>query len=256
MVSIKKVQRSAPWNWLKAGWRDLLAAPAISLGYGLIFVAIGSLLTLGLSAAGLGAATPVALGGFALVAPSFAIGIYQISRALEKGEEPRFRVIVSRFSTRLSQIAFLSLILALLLSIWVRAAQFLLVALVPDGPMEPGLFIEFVLSDPAGLTLLIVGTLIGSVLAAAAFGISAISFPMLVDQEVDAITAVVASLKAVFSQPFVMLTWAWLIAFMTAGGIVAFLLGLAVTFPWIAHASWHAYKDFSPSPSPSAASLG
>jgi uncharacterized membrane protein len=252
MVSIKKVHRAAPWNWLRAGWQDLLAAPVVSLSYGLIFVAIGTLVTLGLWAAGLGAAAPVALSGFALVAPSFAVGIYQVSRAIEKGETPRFRVVISRFGTRVSQIAFLSLILMLLLMIWMRAAQFLLVALAPDGPMEPGPFIEFALSSPAGMTLLIIGTVIGALLAATAFAISAIAFPMLVDQEVDAITAVVASLKAVFTQPFVMMTWAWLIAFMTVAGSVAFLLGLAVTFPWIAHATWHAYKDFSPSPSPSA----
>lgn len=248
MVSIQQVRRDAPWNWLKAGWADLIRAPAVSLGYGLIFVAIGTLLTVGLWSIGLGSAVPIALSGFALVGPSLAIGIYQISRALERGDKPRFRVIISRFPTRLTQIAFLSLILVILLMVWVRAAQFLLVIFAPDGPIAPGPFLEFLLSTPDGITMLIIGTAIGAVLASVAFAISVLAFPMLVDQEVDAMTAVVASIKAVLTQPFVLLTWAWLIAFMTVAGTVAFLLGLAVTFPWIAHASWHAYKDFAPAP--------
>ena len=94
-----------------------------------------------------------------------------------------------------------------------------------------------------------IGTIVGGFLAAVAFAMSAISFPMLIDQDVDAVTAMVASFKAVFAQPFVMLTWAWLIAFMVVAGSVVFLVGLAVTFPWIALATWHAYRDFAPSPS-------
>ncbi len=72
---------------------------------------------------------------------------------------------------------------------------------------------------------------------------------MLVDQDVDAVTALVASVTAVRRQPFVMFTWAWLIGFMTLAGTAFFLVGLALAFPWLAHASWHAYKDFAPVPS-------
>jgi uncharacterized membrane protein len=252
MVNLQKVRRDAPWQWLKAGWGDIRRAPVISIGYGLIFVSFGALLSVGLYLAGLGAVAPVALSGFALIAPALAIGIYQISRAHERGETPRFRVIISRFPDRLSQIGFLSLLLVLLLLIWVRLAQFLLVLIAPDSPLSPGLFMEFVLTDPTGLTLLALGTLVGAVLASIAFAISVLAFPMLVDQDVDAVTALVASVKSVLDQPFVMLTWAWLIAFMMAIGTAFFLFGLAISFPWVAHASWHAYKDFSPSPSPSA----
>jgi len=255
MVTLKKVRRDAPWQWLKAGWDDLKKAPLISLGYGLIFVGIGAFLSIGLTLAGFGEAAMIALSGFALIAPAMAIGIYQISRAFERGEKPRFRVVISRFPTRLSQIAFLSLLLVLLFVIWLHIAMFMIMIMAPDGPLEPGPFLEFLLTEPAGLTLLSIGSLIGAFLAGVAFSISVIAFPMLVDQEVDVITAIVASVKAVFAQPFVMLTWAWLIAFMMIMGTVFFLIGLAVSFPWIAHASWHAYKDFEPSPSPSAGSL-
>ncbi|WP_300543329.1 DUF2189 domain-containing protein [Maricaulis sp.] len=254
MVQLKQVRRDAPWSWLKAGWADLVRAPRVALGYGLVFVGLGVLVVAGLHAVGMTAAVPVLLSGFALIAPALAIGIYQVSRAFERGETPRFRVVVSRFPSRLSQIGFLSLLLVMLLLIWVRIAQFLLAAIAPDTPLTPGPFLEFALTDPGGLTLVVLGTLVGAVLAGTAFAMSALSFPMLVDQDVDAVTALVASFKAVIAQPFVMLTWAWLIAFMVALGSVFFLVGLAVTFPWIALATWHAYRDFAPSPEPSAVS--
>ncbi|WP_417468371.1 DUF2189 domain-containing protein [Maricaulis sp.] len=254
MVTLQNVRRDAPWKWLKDGWADMMRARRVSLSYGLIFVGVGLLITGGLWLLGLGAIAPVALSGFALVAPALAIGIYQVSRALERGEVPRFRVIISRFPDRITQIAFLSLLLLLLLMAWVEIAQFLLVIIAPGTPLSPGPFLEFSLSEPAGITLLVLGTIIGALLAGLAFSISAIAFPMLVDQDVDAVTALVASVTAVRRQPFVMFTWAWLIGFMTLAGTAFFLIGLALVFPWLAHASWHAYKDFSPSASDSSAS--
>lgn len=150
MVEIQQVRRDAPWSWLKAGWSDIVRAPRVTLGYGLVFVMLGALIVLGLEATGLAAAIPVALSGFALVAPALAIGIYQVPRALERGEAPRFRLVISRFPSRLSQIGFLSLLLVMLFLLWVRIAQFLLVGLAPGAPLAPGPFLEFALSDPGG----------------------------------------------------------------------------------------------------------
>ena len=137
---------------------------------------------------------------------------------------------------------------------WARLAQFLYAGFTLNNPMPPSQFTQFLFTDPAGLTLLVVGTAIGAVLAFAAFAVSALAFPMLTDQDVDAVTAVVASIKAVIKQPFTMITWAWLIAFFVAAGSIVFFIGLAIVFPWLAHASWCAYKDFNPRPEASASS--
>lgn len=246
MITIQKVARDAPWKWLRLGWQDMKRDPILSLTYGFIFAGFGGILSLGLWSLGLLAIVPVALSGFALIAPALAIGIYQISRARERGEEPRFRFIISHIPTRLGQIGFMSILLVMLLLSWLRVAQFLLVLIAPDIPMQPGPFLEYLLVEPAGLILLAIGTVFGGLLAGGAFAISALTFPMLMDQDVDVVSALVASVRAVLAQPFVMLTWAWIIAFMTIVGAATFLVGLAVSFPWIAHASWHAYKDFSP----------
>jgi uncharacterized membrane protein len=99
------------------------------------------------------------------------------------------------------------------------------------------------LRSDALLPFLIVGTGIGAAFAAAAFAISAVSIPMLVDREVTALEAIVVSLGAVAANPAAMAFWAGLIVVFTAIAMVPFFLGLALVAPLFGHATWHAYRD-------------
>ncbi|MCP2679567.1 DUF2189 domain-containing protein [Maricaulaceae bacterium NA33B04] len=252
MVIVQRLRRDAPWKWLKDGFADMMATPLLSLGYGLMFVLVGLAITVGLWWLDMLALAPVLVGGFALVAPSFAVGIYRISQVRESGETPRLLDFWRIPGMRIGQLALLSVLLLVFFMAWSRLAQFLYAGFSHGSYLPPSEFLTFVFNEPAGLTLLVVGTIIGAVLGFAAFTVSALSFPMLADQDVDAVTALVASVKTVIQQPFLMVTWAWLIAFFVAVGGAFFLIGLAVTFPWIAHASWRAYKDFDPKPDPRA----
>ena len=76
-------------------------------------------------------------------------------------------------------------------------------------------------------------------LAALVFAMSAISVPMLVDREVDVITAVATSLKAVKQNPAAMVLWAALLVASMALGFATLLLA------WATYASWHAYRDLA-----------
>jgi uncharacterized membrane protein len=40
-----------------------------------------------------------------------------------------------------------------------------------------------------------------------------------------------------------MLLWATLIALLTAAGFLTAFLGLAIIMPWLAYATWHAYRE-------------
>ena len=80
-------------------------------------------------------------------------------------------------------------------------------------------------------------------LAFAAYAISAVSIPLIVDKEVDAMTATIASLASVRDNFVPMMLWAWLIAIFTAVGIATLFLGLILFFPLMGHASWHCYRD-------------
>lgn len=248
MVNLKKVRKDAPWAWLKGGFEDMMKTPVISIGYGLVFTVVGLLITAGLWMVGQGAVAPVLLAGFALVAPVFAVGVYRVNQVRESGLTPRLFDFWTISPDKLTQLALLSVLLLVFFLTWARLAQFIFVVMVSDTTLSVSQFLDYIFNNPAGLSLLVTGTIIGAVLAFVAYLVSALSFPMLTDQNVDAITAVVASVKAVFGQPFVMLTWALLIAFMVMVGMALFGIGLALTFPWIAHASWRAYKDFDPQP--------
>jgi len=66
---------------------------------------------------------------------------------------------------------------------------------------------------------------------------------MLLDRDVDVVTAALTSLRCCLANPRATLVWAALIALLTAVGFATFMLGLVVVFPLLGHASWHAYRD-------------
>jgi hypothetical protein len=45
---VRLVSSDQPFRWLRLGWQDLIAAPTVSLCYGLLFVVAGFVLTVGL----------------------------------------------------------------------------------------------------------------------------------------------------------------------------------------------------------------
>jgi uncharacterized membrane protein len=83
----------------------------------------------------------------------------------------------------------------------------------------------------------------GAILAALVFALSAVSLPMMMDRPVDTVTAIMTSLWAVWRNPLPMLAWAGLIGVLTLVGVLTAFIGLAVLFPVLGHASWHAYRD-------------
>jgi uncharacterized membrane protein len=70
-----------------------------------------------------------------------------------------------------------------------------------------------------------------------------VTAPLLVDRPLDTVTAMLTSLRCCTRNPAPMLLWAALIAALTVLGFATLMLGLIVIFPWLAHASWHAYRD-------------
>ena len=75
------------------------------------------------------------------------------------------------------------------------------------------------------------------------FALSVISIPLLMERDIDVVTAMAASVRAVVSNPKAMGLWAALIAGAVFVGIATLGAGLVVVFPLIGHATWHAYRD-------------
>ncbi|TGY91378.1 DUF2189 domain-containing protein, partial [Marinicauda pacifica] len=109
--TLDSVRRDAPWAWLKAGFADMMASPVISIGYGIAVTVTGLLITAGLWSVGQAAMVPVLAGGFALIAPAFAVGIYRIYHVRESGQTPRLLAFWSLPPGRIGQLALLSVLL-------------------------------------------------------------------------------------------------------------------------------------------------
>jgi uncharacterized membrane protein len=119
-----------------------------------------------------------------------------------------------------------------ILMLWVRAGM-MVEAFVPveDGSLRS--LLEF----------LLIGSAFGSVFAALTFAVAAFSLPMIADRDVDMVTAGISSVNAVLRNKPAAFVWAALIVGLTALGLASAFLGLGLVMPWLAYATWHAYRE-------------
>jgi uncharacterized membrane protein len=240
----RRVPFDAPWAWLAAGWRDMWQAPALSLSYGAIFALAAAALVLALWHAGAQSLFLAFAGGFLLIGPLVAVGLYEASRRLARGETVRLSDVASAGFGARGQLAFFGAVLLFVFLLWLQLAILLLMLFLgTTAPPQPSEFLQALLFTPRGLGLLAVGTLVGGVIAALVFAMSAVAVPLLLVAHVDAISAARASIAAVVRNPKPLALWAALIVVIMAAGFATLLVGLAIAFPLIGHATWHAYTD-------------
>jgi len=223
----------APMRWLALGWRDFRRAWRQSLTYGVGLVLLGYLVT-GLA---WGEGNTLALFtlavAFILAGPVLAFGLYSISRQLGLGREPRLGVCWRESRNHLRNELLFALVILIVLLVWARAASMVHV-FFPVGE-EGGVL--------GWMGFLVVGSAVGLIFAVIVFSASAVSLPMMLDRNTDAITSVLTSVNAVMSNKGVMLLWAALILGLMLVGFVTAYVGLAVVLPVIGHATWHAYRE-------------
>lgn len=243
-ITIRAVSPDRPWAWLTAGWRDLMANPQVGFFYGGALTVGGWILAMVLLWAQTAWAILPVSAGFFMVAPLLAAGLYEASRLREEGRPVTFGACIGGFTRNGGQLAFMGVVLLVLHLFWVRVAAliFMLMFGINFAPSLESLPMAMLRSDML-LPFLVVGTGAGAVLAAAAFAISAVSIPMLVDRDITAMEAITVSIRAVATNPGAMVFWAGLIVVFTAMAMVPFFLGLALVIPLVGHATWHAYRD-------------
>ena len=243
-IAIRNAPFDAPWDWLAAGWRDLWAAPRIGLTYGAVFAGLAVLLSLGLLQFGMQSLILALGGGFLLIAPLTAVGLYETSRRLQTGEPIDAGAIVGAGLRAPGQLAFFGAILAFAYIIWLQLAFLLFMLFVGSRGIPPASeFLQTLLFTPHGLGLLIVGTAVGGVLAVLVFTISVVSVPLMMTHRVGVVTAMTVSAQAVVRNIKPMALWAALIAGFMMLGISSMFIGLVIIFPLIGHATWHAYRS-------------
>ena len=247
---------SAPWAWLAAGWEDLRRSRGASLVWGALFAGAGLVILLILHRYRMYNLALPLVAGFMLIAPLLAVGLYHVSRELEQDRPVGIGTALGAWRRNSGQVALLGFILGLFFLFWIRVATLLFALFFGSEPplafgsAPPDLlgFIETVILTGRNLGFLIVGCLVGAALAIVVFAISAVSAPMLIDREVTVIEAVFVSVRTVQRNKAAMLLWAVLIVLFTGAGFAVGFIGLAVTLPLVAHATWHAYRELVPTP--------
>ena len=243
LAHVEDITTAHPRRWLAAGWRDLRRAPASSIAYGVLFVIASYLITLGLVLYQLYYLLLPLIGGFFLVAPALGVGLYEISRRLERGETPTLLQAMSAIGRRRFQLSTMGAALVVIYVIWLMAAN-LIFALLGSGITPTAENALAYLLSAENAPMLAVGSLVGAIFALGVFAATAVSVPMLLDRdEVDLFSAMQTSLAAFRYNWRPMLLWAGIILAVMLGGFLTLYVGLVIGFPLLGHATWHAYKD-------------
>ena len=180
---------------------------------------------------------------YSLVAPLLGIGLYKISNTLEQNQEVQFCQAWIAWKRNEVHLAGMGVTLLLILMAWMLAAN-LVFALLFDKPVPTWEnFIPQVFLSGESPLFLFTGIGVGALIAFFTFTITVVAVPMLMDRQVDLMTAMHTSVRAVRRNWQAMVLWASLIVMFVGIGLVTFYIGLIVTMPLVGHATWHAYRD-------------
>lgn len=233
---------------LRRGIDDFLAMPTHALFIGLIYPLVGIVLaTYAFGTQVLPLLFPLAA-GFALIGPFAAIGLYELSRRRETGLSTDWAYAFAGLSRPAAgALVGVGLLLGVIFACWLVAAQGIFWALYGDTiPASAIDFVQEVLTTPRGWALIAIGNLVGFAFSLVVLAVSVVSVPMLVDRDVDMLTAIETSLAAFRRNPRTLLAWGFIVAGLLVMGSLPLFVGLAVVMPILGHATWHLYRRVVP----------
>lgn len=240
---VRQITRDDVIEALALGLRDFQAAPKYGLVLGGVCSIVGLAIILSLYAAGFPYLAYPMAAGFAIVCPWLAAGLYEVSRRLERGEPISAGEIWRKVKSR-SEVRWMGFATLFILILWMYQVRFLMAVFLGMSGMSASLsdFFAMVLGSNEGLAFLAVGNMVGAALATVLFSISVVAFPLVLDRDVDFVTAMITSVRAVSMNPGPMFFWAAIIVLLLVVSILPLFLGLLLTLPVLGHATWHLYR--------------
>ena len=241
LPEIGRVTLGELWICLKEGFVDFLLAPQYGLAFSAVYV-VGGFLLVWLGAGTVSWTLTISL-GFPLVAPFAAVGLYEVSRRIEAGLPLEWKpVLAVVWQERTRQIPWMGAIIVIYLLFWTFLAHMIFAVFMGlSTAVNVSSSFEMFLT-PEGMRMVAAEVIVGAALAYLLFAMTLVSLPLLLEKEIDFVTAMILSIRTV-SENFVVLTiWALIIAVLSILALAPWFLGLMIVLPILGHATWHLYR--------------
>ncbi len=230
---------------LKKGWADFRAAPKFGLFFGGIYM-LGGLLLFALTFHFdiSWAVYPLVI-GFALIGPFTATGLYEVSRRLQADQPLTWQsVLLVIWTQHRRELGWMAFVMLFVFWIWMYQARTLFVVFFgSDGFATLGGFVDALFTTQAGFIFLLAGHAVGAVISLVLYALTVVSCPLLLDKDVDFVTAMLTSIRTVIASPVVMLCWGIFVVLCVLIAALPAFAGLPLILPILGHATWHLYKS-------------
>lgn len=241
---VRRVERADIAEALRLGIEDFRAAPGCGLVIGAVVGLIGLVIVASVTWLDVPwLIYPFAI-GFPLVGPFLAVGLYEVSRRRERGEIATWgQVWPTIWAQHRRELSWMAFVMLFVFWVWMYQIR-LLIAIFLGSKSFSTLekFVTVVTTTNEGWMFLAVGHVVGAALSLALFSITVISIPLLLERDIDFVTALITSVQAVFLNPPVMLGWGLIVTVLVFVGSLPFFAGLVFVIPILGHATWHIYR--------------
>jgi uncharacterized membrane protein len=239
-IDINPIGLADPLRWLAMGLRDMASQPLISLFYGACFWVMALIVSAVFK--NNPEYTLSAVSGSLLLGPFLAMGLYDVSMQLERGEPPSFGSSLTCWEPHIRSMSMLIMVMVVMELLWGRASLVVFAVFFNSGGMPTTASVLEAVFNPQNWEFIAAYICVGGFFAGLVFASMMVSIPMILDRDTDAITACITSLRVFFERTAVSLFWGLLITLLVVLAMLPSAAGLLVVGPWLGFASWHAYR--------------